>query len=64
MAEAMLKQHEQWWLCYVRWDNGTRECIRTQMPRMLAGSDRLVVMACLPEGRMSVRPAEWRSRRA
>jgi len=43
--EAVLKQHELWFLVYVRWDSGERETIRTQMPRMLAGSDRMVVLA-------------------
>jgi hypothetical protein len=63
--EAVLKQHELWFLVYVRWDSGERETIRTQMPRMLAGSDRMVVLACLPEARMSVQPAEprWAGRR-
>src|SRR5215469_6184756 len=59
--EVMPEQHEQWWHVYVRWDDGEREMIRTKMPRMLEGSDRMVVMACLPEPRIRrLLPARWR----
>jgi hypothetical protein len=57
----MPEQHEQWWLVYVRWDNGSRETIRTKLPGILAGTDRLIVLACLPEPRVTVQPARWGS---
>lgn len=50
----------QWWLCYVRWDSGVRETIRTRSPRDVFMRDRCVVRAVLPEARKSVRPmAGW-----
>ena len=50
----------QWWLMYVRWTNGKRETIHTQLPALLTESDRWWVLACLPEPRKSVMPAQWR----
>lgn len=49
----------QWWLCYVRRvDTGRRETLRSQMPHLVVESDRWWVLACLPEPRKSVRPAQ------
>jgi hypothetical protein len=55
--EAMPRQHEVWFLCYIRWTNGRRETMRTKLPGVLAGSDQWVVLACMPEPRVTVHPA-------
>jgi len=50
----------QWWLLYIRHrDTSRRETMRSQMPHLITESDRWWVLACLPEGRKSVQPAQW-----
>lgn len=44
---------QQWWLVYVRWSGGRREMIRCTAPEQLV-SDKLWVLACLPEPTISV----------
>jgi hypothetical protein len=50
----------QWWLVYLRWDNGHRETVRTTRPDELPSRDRCVVLAALPEARMTVLPGKVR----
>jgi hypothetical protein len=51
----------QWWFVYVRWDTGLRETVRTATPAELPiSTDRCVVLAVLPEARMTVLPGKAR----
>jgi hypothetical protein len=53
----MVKQHEAWWLAYLRWNTGKHETVRTKMPGMLTDSDMWVMLACLPEPKVTMLPA-------
>jgi hypothetical protein len=51
----------QWWLVYLRYDTGYRETVRTTRPEELPLSGgRCVVLAALPEARITVLPGEVR----
>jgi hypothetical protein len=50
----LLPVTQQWWLVYVRWNNGYRETLRCTAPDQLPSRDGLWVLACLPKPAISV----------